>query len=125
MWGIPFQCEWCWIVNIKGRDARPNDIQDLLLLDYLRRMNLDVMWSREPGTIRGNLSQKLKGARLSNKLGLKPIETPLGPWPTQDIYGAQLAVEILLASQGKGKHDKSYQQFETIRKLRASYSTSF
>lgn len=125
MWGIPFQCEWCWIVNIKGRDARPHDAQDLLLLGYLRRMNLDVMWSREPGTVRGNLSQKLKGARLSNKLGLNPIDTPLGPWPTEDIYGAQLAVEILLASQEKGKHDKTYQQFETIRKLRASYSTSF
>lgn len=125
MWSVPFQCECCWIVNIKGREFDPFDAKDLLLQQYLVRMNLDLMWSREPGTVKATLYQLEKGARLSEELGLDPVEISRGPWPLTDNVGCQVALQILRASQGKGKHSSEYQQFETIRKLRSGYSNAF
>ena len=125
MWSSPFQCEWCWIGNLKGRDMNERDPKDALLLKYLQRMNLDVMWSRERSTVKGTYYQLIKGARHSEKLGLDPINLDRGPWPIQDDQGVQVALEILSASREPGKHRKSYQQFETIRKLRSAFSNAF
>lgn len=125
MWSSPFQCEWCWIVNLKKRDAMENDPKDNLLLSYLRRMNLDMMWSREPNTVKGTLSQLIKGSKLSLELGLEPVDIARGPWPVGDLYGAQVALEILKASQMEGRHVKTHQQFETIRQIRSGFSNAF
>ncbi len=123
-WCIPFQCDWCWLVNLKGREMIENDPKDMLLLGYLRRMNLDIMWSREPSTVAANLRQIVKGIELSKELGLTPHNIPRGPWPVGDNCGAQLALEILRSSQRGGRHIKEYQQFDTIRKLRSAYTTA-
>jgi hypothetical protein len=125
MWSVPFQCEWCWLVNLKGRDFNRHNPKDLLLCGYLRRMNLDMMWSREPSTVSANLGLLRKGARMSEELGLEPRNIPRGPWPVGDPYGCQTALEILRASQLPGKHSADYQQFDTIRKIRSGFSTAF
>ena len=52
MWAAPFQCDWCWFINLKGREAITGSNKDERLLGYIRRVNLDIMWSREPGTVR-------------------------------------------------------------------------
>jgi hypothetical protein len=124
-WTTPFQCEWCWIVNLKGREMREDDPKDVLLIGYLRRMNLDIMWSREPSTVAANLRQLVKGSELSKELGLVPIDIPRGPWPVGDNCGVQLAVQILRSSQKGGRHVKDYQQFDTVRKLRSAYSNAY
>ena len=41
----PFQCEFCWFVNIKGKEASVEAPSDRLLMAYIRRVNLDIMWS--------------------------------------------------------------------------------
>ncbi len=46
--------------------------------------------------------------------------TPRRPWPVMDNQGMQLALQILRQSQGRGKHDESYQQFDSIRRLRSA-----
>ena len=125
MWMIPFQCEKCWTVNLKGREFDENNPKDVLLKAYLRRMNLDAMWSRESSTISANLGQLRKGNKMSMELGLEPKDIPLGPWPIGDPYGVQTALEILRASQLPGKHSSAYQQFDTIRKLRSGFSTAY
>lgn len=96
-----------------------------MLLGYLRRFNLDMMWSRESSTAKATYYQLVKGARQSNKLGLDPLGLERGPWPIEDWCGVQVALEILAASQEPGKHRKSYQQFETIRKIRSASSNAF
>ncbi len=125
MWTIGFQCEYCWIVNLKKRDFNPNDPKDRMLCAYIRRFNLDAMWSREPKTVSGNLTQLKKGALLSKNLGLDPVDIQLGPWPVGDPYGVQIGLEMLASSQLEGRHDKTYQQFDTIRKIRAGFSTAY
>lgn len=125
MWTIGFQCEYCWIVNLKKREFKPDDPKDRMLCAYLRRFNLDAMWSREPKTVGGNLTQLKKGALLSKNMGLDPINIELGPWPVGDPYGVQVGLEMLASSQLEGRHDKTHQQFDTIRKIRAGFSTAY
>ena len=124
MWTSPFQCESCWVVNLLKREIKHEEPKDVVLMQYLRRMNLDVMWSRESSTVRDTLAQLTKGARMSAELGLEPINIPRGPWPTDDLYGCQVALEMLKASQLKGRNDQRYQQFETIRKLRSGFTNA-
>ena len=121
----PFQCEYCWTVNIMGREVKAGSLGDQRLCSYIRRVNLDIFWSREPGTVGGTLSNVRKGRRLSEELGMKPVPMPLGPWPVKDTQGMQIAIEMLRASQGQGKNDESYVQFDSIRKLRGSYSNAY
>lgn len=108
-----------------GRDAIECRGRDRMLLGYLRRMNLDVMWSREKTTVNNALLQLRKGARMSEELGLPVVDIVRGPWPIGDDIGVQIALEMLRASQLEGKNDQSYQQFETIRKLRSAFSNAF
>ena len=67
------------------------------------------------------LRQFRKGKELSNELGLAPVHVDLGPWPLEDNQGMQVAIEILRASQRKGRNDSAYVQFDSVRKLRAAY----
>ena len=124
MWSCAFQCEWCWTANLKGRDADDQRAEDLKLMGYLRRLNLDVMWHREPSTVKGIYYQLVKGAKHSTKLGLAPLGLDRGPWPVGDFQGVQVALEMLSASQEAGRHRKDYQQYETIRKLRSAFSNA-
>ena len=117
----PFQCEYCWFVNIKHAEACPISPSDRLLLSYIRRVNLDIMWSREESTVANTLRQFNKGRKLSNELGLDPVKVKLGPWPLVDNQGMQVAIKILRASQRKGRNDSTYVQFDSVRKLRAAY----
>ena len=48
-----------------------------------------------------------------------------GPFPVEDSFGLRTAIAMLLKSLEPGGHAKTHQQFETIRKLRASYSNMY
>ena len=48
---VPFQWEFCWFVNIKDKEACLVSPSDRLLLSYIRRVNLDIIWSREESTV--------------------------------------------------------------------------
>jgi hypothetical protein len=53
----PFQCDLCHFRNLQGRNPRPAQApKDMLVMDCIRRANLDAIWAREPSTIVGNLS---------------------------------------------------------------------
>ncbi len=88
-------------------------------------MNLDILWSRERSTVSNALGNVRKGRRMSEALNLEPVNLKLGPWPMDDTQGFQIALEIVRASQEPGKNDSKYQQFDTIRKIRSSYSSVY
>ena len=125
MWAAPFQCDYCWFINLEGREAQEDKAIDLRLLGYIRRVNLDILWSREPGTISASYSQLSKIMRLCDDLGMKRLELPVGPWPVADGVGFRLAIVILRASQAKGRNSKEYTQFDTIRRIRSGYSNTY
>jgi hypothetical protein len=59
------------------------------------------------------------------QVDIHPTLTALGPFPVEDKLGYGVAIAMLLKSMEGGSHDKSYQQFETIRKLRSGFSNVF
>ena len=121
----PFQCDHCWFINLNGRPDLDNSRSDARLLGYIRRVNLDIMWSREPGTVKNNMYQYNKIRRLSKDLNIEPWTPVLGPWPVEDNMGFRLAITMLRASQEQGRNSKKYVQFETIRKIRSAASSAY
>ena len=118
MWLTPFQCDWCWFINLTSREPMPGIKLDTRLLGYIRRANLDYFWSRASSTVGANLGWLKKEMKFSRDLGLDPITVPMGPWPLGDQQGFQLSIVILRASQEAGAYQDSHQQFDTIRRLR-------
>ncbi len=100
-------------------------LSDQRLLGYMRRVNLDMMWSRENSTVSAILGNIRKGKRMSEALNMDPINLVMGPWPLEDKQGFQIALEMLRASQLKGRNADGYQQFDTLRKIRSAYSNIF
>ena len=121
----PFQCECCWYANIHKADANPWYPDDARQLAYFKQVNLDVMWSREPSTVLGTLNTLKKAKKASEELGLKHVIIPVGPWPVADTCGFQIAVEMLKLSQKQGRNDKTYVQFDSIRKTRSAYANAY
>ena len=92
-------------MKAEANDWYPNDAR---ILAYIRRVNLDVMWSREPSTVASTLNALDRAKRSSEELGLTPQVIKLGPWPIGDTCGFQTAIEMLKHSQGKGKNSDKY-----------------
>ena len=115
----PFQCDLCWFRNLQKRDPDPSSFMDSQLLGHIRRVNLDIIWSRKRTTSYTSAFRKANSASLS--LGLKPRHFPQGPWPIDDNVGFQIAIEILASSLKSGKTSKDYQQFDTIRTIRTMH----
>jgi len=59
------------------------------------------------------------------KVDLPPQFPPLGPFPVCDSLGLGVAVAMLLKSLEPGRYSPKYQQFETVRKLRAGFSNLY
>lgn len=122
----PFQCDTCWFINLQRRKPTPHLYpSDQRLLTYIRRVNLDMFWSREPTTVANTFRLLKKGRTLSEEMGLTPIHIQVGPWPIQDTCGFQVAIELLRASQKPGRYDSTYSQFESVRKLRSAYLNAY
>lgn len=47
----PFQCDFCWFINLTGRVFDARRVGDRINLAIIRRVNLDVFWSREASTV--------------------------------------------------------------------------
>ena len=121
----PFQCDTCWFINLCKREPSALSYSDERLMGYNRRVNLDLMWSRERGTVANTLAAVNKGRIMSIELGMVLQIIKLGPWPLGDEQGFQTAIEMLCASQKKGKNNSNYVQLDTVRKIRTAYSTIY
>ena len=103
----PFQCDLCWFRNLQKRDPQEDSYKDSTLMIYIRRVNLDIIWSRSKRT--SYMSEFRKGIKVCSELGLTPNHFPQGPWPVADEVGFQVAIEIVGASLLKGSTTKSHQ----------------
>jgi len=112
---VPFQCEVCHFRNIYGRDPQDNNLKDKEFFRYARRVNLDSFWSREPPTIRNNLSLLNRIRKTEDKFGFPSATPPLGPFPVADVLGMKGAIAILDRSMDKGLYGPCV-QWATFRK---------
>jgi hypothetical protein len=119
---VPFECDLCIFRKLNGRSPREGDPIDGLLSGCIRRANLDAFWSSAAATVNGNRDKLVVGIRLSKLVGLDGPYMHEGPMPDYDHCGYEVAVQMLLYSKRPGKRSQSHLQFDTIRKLRTSYS---
>jgi hypothetical protein len=117
----PFQCDLCVFRNLKGRNPGPHDA---LLMACIRQANLDACWGRESATVSSTLRATRHTISLLGPVGLDPPFPALGPFPVADTCGYTIAIAMLLKSRQPGRY-APYQQFETLRKLRAGFSNVF
>ena len=115
----PFQCDLCWFRNLQLRNPVHNSHKDCMLLAHIRRVNLDIIWSRAEGT--SYISAFNKANKISLGLGLTPRHYLQGPWPISDEVGFQVAIEMVGASLLEGRNSQGYQQFDTIRTIRTMH----
>jgi hypothetical protein len=125
MWVAPFQCDRCWFINLENREPVQGLLVDERLLGYIRRANLDMFWSREPGTVAASYRQLVKINNLCDDLGMTRMDISRGPWPVEDNCGFRLAIVMLRASQEKGRNDSTYVQYDSIRKIRTGFSNAY
>ena len=118
---FPFQCDTCWFRNLEGRSPVEGSLADEKLLLYIRRVNLDGIWSRGRSTIssiRRSINQLLESWK---ELGVSPHLPPLGPWPVTDEVGFRLALGQVKLSQKAGINRTTHLQYDTIRRLRTAF----
>ena len=119
---FPFQCDYCWFRNLEGREYNATSYLDTLIIGYIRRVNLDGMWARSPSTVASVKSGLVKLIKSWKEVGVTIDLPALGPWPLNDKVGFRLAIGQLRLSQKPGKNARTHLQYDTIRRLRSSYS---
>lgn len=122
---VPFQCDVCWFRVLEDREPRVGSYQDNRILGYIRRVNLDLIWSRAPGTIasiRDNIKMMIK---MWRELGVSIDLPSIGPWPAHDKVGFRVALAEVRYSQRPGANEKTHLQFDTVRKMRTAFSHVF
>jgi hypothetical protein len=119
---VSFECDTCIFRKLKKRNPDPSSTVDKLLQACIRRMNLDVFWSRASSTVSGHKDNLRRGLKFSEMVGLQGPYVHRGPLPGYDHCGYEVAIQMLLYSRSNtGKYSSDYVQFETIRKLRSGY----
>jgi hypothetical protein len=119
---VPFECDLC-IFRKLTKTAQPDarNPQHDLLLGAIRRVNLDAFWSRSTATVNGNRDNLKQGLALSALVGLDGPYVHKGPYPSFDHAGYEVAIQMVLMSRRKGRHNPTHLQFDTVRKLRTVY----
>ena len=107
--------------NLQGRNPGP---QDALLLECIRQINLDALCGREAATVSLTLRSVTQTTKILQQVKLEPPYPPLGPFPVADTLGYAVAVAMILKSREPGRYAE-YQQFESIRKLRAGFTNVY
>ena len=121
----PFQCDSCWFLNIHSRRPRNGSFADKLELTFIRRVNLDMFWSRESSTVLGTTS-RLNGIIKGSTSKGRPVPLePFPPWPLGDSAGMGIALLMLEKSIEPGRNSADYKQFDSCRPLRSAASNVF
>ena len=122
---VPFECDLCVFRKIKSRDPLKDNEHDLQVLYAIRRIILDGFWSRATGTVEPNARRLNSMMNLANEYGFwAPIAEP-GPLPSFDHCGYRVAVLMVLESLKPGRYASTHKQWETIRKIRTTFSSHF
>jgi hypothetical protein len=121
----PFQCDECWFINLHGRKPLLREFRDQQELGLIRRANLDVLWSRESGTVKNLVSGIKDIIKRSNFRGRKLPLSEITAWSLEDECGMGIALLMLEKSLESGRNNVEYKQFDTVRKFRSTASNVY
>jgi hypothetical protein len=119
---VAFECDFCVFEKVYERQPNLATTGDQFGMACIRRANLDLFWSRSRATVTSNTSRFREIIRKSQGLGFEPPYSAPGPLPLHDHCGYKVAVLMLAKSLEPGCHSESHMQWDTIRKLRATFS---
>ena len=121
----PFQCEECWFQILHGRVHIKDSAKDQKELYLMRRVNLDIFWSRAAGTVKGYFGRTVRLLRESAECGRISPFTAFPVWPETDEQGMGIALLMLTDSLKGGRNNDSYTQFATCRQNRSVASNIY
>lgn len=110
--------------NLMGHQPVPAHTKDNFLLCCIQRVNLDALWGQESATVSSTLRAMRQLLQAWCKVGIDPYFPPMKPFPVEDLFGVRIAIGMIMESLEPGKY-AGYQQFESIRKLHASFSNIY
>ena len=116
----PFQCDLCVFRRIKGIDPNSSSESDKLTLAYIRRTNLDALWSRARGTVQNNKGTVDRIINGFSPFGMYGPFYDWGPTPAFDHASYETAMALLIDSNRQGKHDSSHKQWDSSRKVKSA-----
>lgn len=79
---------------------------------------MNMFWSRELSTVRNTLSNLVTSTKIRSSWRMPMENIRKCPWPVEDAYGFATAISMLRKLLEPGKNVASYQQFDSILKLR-------
>ena len=89
----------------------------MLLMQTIWHVNINALWSQEPGTVRGNLIKAKKMEVIGQTLGLGTVAPYLGLFPLEDTFGVAVADCFLRRTLDPGRTEKFVQFATATRKL--------
>ena len=115
--GVPFECDLCSFRNVCGRQPLIGNRKDQYILTCIRRVQLDVMWAREPHTVSSNWARIKADYNLAaGSLSVLPeaLLPQLGSNEVKDRVGMAAALATLITSTRQGRNSTNI-QWDTMR----------
>jgi hypothetical protein len=110
--GVPFECDLCSFRNVCGRQQAFMNRWDQYTLTCIRRVQLDLMWAREPQTVASNWPKaKADYQMVVNSLSVLPetLLPQLGCPELKDGVGMMAAIATLATSLCPGHNSTNIQ----------------
>jgi hypothetical protein len=124
--GVPFECNLCSFRNVCGRHPVFMNKKDQYTLTCIRRVQLDVMWAREPHTVASNWARvKADYQMVVGNISVL-LKTPLpclGCAEVKDRVGIAAALATSVMSLRPGRNSVNI-QWDTMRKTRTWISNA-
>ena len=119
---VPFECDFCVFGKLFDHVQDPTCDKDVFAMGCIRRVILDAFWSRAHSTVTNNATKVREGLKISLSMGMwGPYENP-GPFTSEDTFGYEVAIQMVVSSRGAGRYDPTRKQWDTVRRLRTAYS---
>lgn len=125
--GVPFECDLCSFRNVAGRNPVLGDHNDHFTLVAIRRVLIDVMWSREPDTVAGNWARSRRDYMTATShlsLRTESILPELGNPTVADRLGMGVAILTVVTSLRAGINTTTI-QYDTMRKTQTWFGNAF
>jgi hypothetical protein len=116
----PFECDECSYHFLFGKPSGPEDV---MMMAYIRRANLDAFWARRPRTISGLRMLFREQVGVGETFGFTMFP-PMGPFGHDYQSGVGPAIGVLARSQQPGR-DGEKLKFSSTRKARMVHTNVF
>ena len=119
---VSFECDECIFWKLYRGRPDLNRKEHVFAMACIRRINLDAFWSRAKSTVVANTAQARKMIASCKRMNLQGPFYPPGPLPLDDHCGYEVALLMVVASLEKGRYSNTHKQWDTIRKIRSTFS---